>query len=417
MIISHPTGNANVRNAAQAFAEGCGLEAFFTTIAVFESGFLSRISALPGLGEFKRRRYPEILKSVTNTSPFLELLRLTSLKIGFHQFLHHEFGLASVDVIYRNLDRHVAKKVACFAPGPVYCYEDGALETFRAAKKVHSKCLYELPIGYWRSAHSIFIEESQLQQEWAPTLSGLSDSSRKLERKDEELRLADRIFVASTFTRRTLEQCPFPIAPISVVPYGADIGICSSPQKTTKPSDPLRILFVGGLGQRKGLSYLLEAIKTLGPSVHLTLIGRKSVDSCRPLDMATDTHRWIPSLPHEDILREMRNHDVFVFPSLFEGFGLVITEALSQGLPVITTPNTCGPDVISEGVDGFIIPIRDSEAIAEKIELLLRDRNLLEAMSEAAQEKARQLTWANYRARLISDIKTHVLPQANMSHR
>ena len=417
MIISHPTGNANVRNAAQAFAEGCGLEAFFTTIAVFESGFLSRISALPGLGEFKRRRYPEILKSVTNTSPYLELLRLTSLKIGFHQFLHHEFGLASVDVIYRNLDRHVAKKVACFAPGPVYCYEDGALETFRAAKKVHSKCLYDLPIGYWRSAHSLFLEESQLQQEWAPTLSGLSDSSRKLERKDEELRLADRIFVASTFTRRTLEQCPFPIAPISVVPYGADIGICSSPQKTTKPSDPLRILFVGGLGQRKGLSYLLEAIKTLGPSVHLTLIGRKSVDSCRPLDMATDTHRWIPSLPHEDILREMRNHDVFVFPSLFEGFGLVITEALSQGLPVITTPNTCGPDVISEGVDGFIIPIRDSEAIAEKIELLLRDRNLLEAMSEAAQEKARQLTWANYRARLISDIKTHVLPQANMSHR
>ena len=417
MIISHPTGNANVRNAAQAFAEGCGLEAFFTTIAVFESGFLSRISALPGLGEFKRRRYPEILKSVTNTSPFLELLRLTSLKIGFHQLLHHEFGLASVDVIYRNLDRHVAKKVACFAPGPVYCYEDGALETFRAAKKVHSKCLYDLPIGYWRSAHSLFLEESQLQQEWAPTLSGLSDSSRKLERKDEELRLADRIFVASTFTRRTLEQCPFPIAPISVVPYGADIGICSSPQKTTKPSDPLRILFVGGLGQRKGLSYLLEAIKTLGPSVHLTLIGRKSVDSCRPLDMATDTHRWIPSLPHEDILREMRNHDVFVFPSLFEGFGLVITEALSQGLPVITTPNTCGPDVISEGVDGFIIPIRDSEAIAEKIELLLRDRNLLAAMSEAAQEKARQLTWANYRARLISDIKTHVLPQANMSHR
>jgi glycosyltransferase involved in cell wall biosynthesis len=416
MIISHPTGNANVRNAAQAFAEGCGLEAFFTTIAVFESGFLSRISALPGLGEFKRRRYPEILKSVTNTSPFLELLRLTSLKIGFHQFLHHEFGLASVDVIYRNLDRHVAKKVACFAPGPVYCYEDGALETFRAAKKVHSKCLYDLPIGYWRSAHSLFIEESQLQQEWAPTLSCLSDSSRKLERKDEELRLADRIFVASTFTRRTLEQCPFPIAPISVVPYGADIGICSSPQKTTKPSDPLRILFVGGLGQRKGLSYLLEAIKTLGPSVHLTLIGRKSVDSCRPLDMATDTHRWIPSLPHEDILREMRNHDVFVFPSLFEGFGLVITEALSQGLPVITTPNTCGPDVISEGVDGFIIPIRDSEAIAEKIELLLRDRNLLAAMREAAQEKARQLTWANYRARLISDIKTHVLPQANMSH-
>jgi len=416
MIISHPTGNENVRNAAQALAEGCGLEAFFTTIAVFESGFLSRISALPGLGEFKRRRYPEILKSVTETAPFLELLRLSSAKIGFHQPLRHEFGFASVDAVYRNLDTHVAKQVARLAPTAVYCYEDGAIETFRAAKKAHSKCLYDLPIGYWRAAHSLFLEESQLQPEWAPTLSGLSDSSRKLERKDEELRLADRIFVASTFTRRTLEQCPFPIAPISVVPYGADIGICSSPRKTTKSSDPLRILFVGGLGQRKGLSYLLEAIKNLGASVHLTLIGRKSGASCRPLDVATATHRWIPSMSHEDILLEMRNHDVFVFPSLFEGFGLVVTEALSQGLPVITTPNTCGPDVISEGVDGFIIPIRDSKAIAEKIELLLHDRNLLEAMSGAAQAKAHQLTWESYRARLISDITTYIIQKDGKSY-
>ena len=112
----------------------------------------------------------------------------------------------------------------------------------------------------------------------------------------------------------------------------------------------------------------------------------------------------------------MRLHDVFVFPSLAEGFGMVITEALSQGLPVITTPNTCGPDVISEGVDGFIVPIRNPEAIVEKIEILLRDRDRLAAMSAAARVKARQLTWESYRARLISDLTTHVLPRTDISH-
>jgi glycosyltransferase involved in cell wall biosynthesis len=114
-------------------------------------------------------------------------------------------------------------------------------------------------------------------------------------------------------------------------------------------------------------------------------------------------------MPQNKILEQMRAHDVFVFPSLSEGFGMVVTEALSQGLPVITTPNTCGPDVISEGVDGFIVPIRNPEAIAEKIEILNLNRDRLATMSLAAEAKARQLTWASYRARLISDIKTHTL--------
>ena len=104
----------------------------------------------------------------------------------------------------------------------------------------------------------------------------------------------------------------------------------------------------------------------------------------------------------------MSSHDVFAFPSLSEGFGMVITEALSQGLPVITTPNTCGPDVLSDGEDGFIVPIRSPVALAEKLELLHRDRDLLATMSEASQAKARQLSWASYRIRLVAEVKRNL---------
>jgi glycosyltransferase involved in cell wall biosynthesis len=237
-------------------------------------------------------------------------------------------------------------------------------------------------------------------------LHGLHDSKEKLERKEEELRLADHIIVASSFTRKTLEECSFPLAPISIIPYGCG-SISTSAVKKSKDG-PLRALFVGGLSQRKGIADLFEAVALLKGRVTLTLIGRKIVADCSALNNALHAHNWISSLPHEGILREMRNHDVLIFPSLFEGFGLVITEALSQGLPVITTPHTCGPDVITDGQDGFIVPIRSSEVIALKLEKLCNDRLLLAEMSAAALKKATQITWLKYRDSIIQETRKYL---------
>ena len=90
-----------------------------------------------------------------------------------------------------------------------------------------------------------------------------------------------------------------------------------------------------------------------------------------------------------------RNH-VFIFPSLAEGFGLVVTEALSAGLPVITTTNTCGPEIMTDGVEGFIIPIRILDAIAEKFTLLYEDEARRRAMAEAAKRRAAEVSWARF---------------------
>jgi glycosyltransferase involved in cell wall biosynthesis len=98
----------------------------------------------------------------------------------------------------------------------------------------------------------------------------------------------------------------------------------------------------------------------------------------------------------------MRRHDVLVLPSLFEGFGLVLVEALSQGLPIIATSHTGAPDIIEDGREGFIVPIRSSEAIAEKLECLQQDRGRLETMRTNARMKAHQLLWSDYRQRLAA---------------
>jgi glycosyltransferase involved in cell wall biosynthesis len=101
-----------------------------------------------------------------------------------------------------------------------------------------------------------------------------------------------------------------------------------------------------------------------------------------------------------------------VFPSLFEGFGLVLLEAMSCGVPVIATPNGAAPDFVTDGEDGFIVPIRDPEAVAEKLEILVRDRDRLAAMSEAAMRTAARHSWTRYRERLVTTVRQTLAEQA-----
>ena len=414
---SHPMGNANVRQAMLALAEANLLERFITSIALFESTWLWQLSQFYPLRELRRRHFPSPLRPFTYSQPARELVRLVLSRLGRQDWIRHEKGWASVDQIFRALDFELSRQVSRRNMRAVYCYEDGALTSFRSAKNQGLLCLYDYPVAHWRKVRAIMEEEIALNPDWVSSMPAVKDSDEKRERKDEELCLADRIYVASEFSKRSLETFPFPLAPIVVNPYGAPTPLLKNQNNSQRFASlrPLKILFVGGLHQMKGVSYLLEAIKILGDKVALTLIGAPLTKECEVLNKALASHHWISSLSHVEVLEQMGNHHVFVFPSLTEGFGMVITEALSQGLPVITTPHTCGPDVISEGVEGFIVPIRNSQAIAEKIETLLNAPDRLVAMSEAAQIKARQLTWENYRKRFIADVKNHITPLVNNS--
>lgn len=403
VFLSHPTGNANVRNAALALAEADLLAEFWTCLAWDPASRKNRFFPGAVRAQLQRRALAPAVLPFVRTVPWREAGRLLAEKLRLRRCLRHEEGFLSVDAVYGSLDRHVAHRVAR-APAAVkavYAYDDGALESFRAARRQGMRCIFELSAGYWRALHQTLTEEAERQPAWAPTLLGMRDSPAKLARKDEELALADEIVVASSFAKRSLDFAPGLKARVHLLPYGAP-AIARAGEKAA--TGKLRVLYVGSLEQRKGISYLFQALEQVRDAAELTVVGKRAGGECPALDAALVRHRYIPSLPFSELLREYARHDVFLFPSLFDAFGLVILEAMSQGLPVITTPHTAGPDLITAGREGFIVPIRSPEAIAEKLLILAQDRELLQAMSQAAREKAAALTWSHYRERFVAII-------------
>lgn len=402
VLIAHPTGNQNVRNAVASLAETGMLAEFWTTVAWDAQSAWSRLLPAGMRRQLERRAYADVPKASIQTVPFREMVRLAAKPTILNGLLTSEERPFSIIGVYRHFDSRVARRVRSLRPDVVYAYEGGARETFREARRLGIKTIYELTSSYWYWVRNLLTEEAERSPEFAELLPNLVDSEKHLEWKDEELRLADHIFVASEHVRRTLGNAVSP-EKIRVVHYGA-AAIRPRERTATDPTRPLRVLFVGQLVQHKGLGYLLDAVDRLSSQVELTLIGRRFHANSR-VDEALRRWRWFETLPHHRVMDIMLDSDVLVLPSLGEGFGLVVTEALACGLPVIVTPNVGASDLLRDEREGFVVPVCSADAIADRLQRLCRDRALLAAMSRNAQASARENSWQHYRASFAETVE------------
>jgi alpha-maltose-1-phosphate synthase len=402
----HPTSNPNSRNAAIALAEQGLLSEIITTTAYNPSGFLSsHLKFLPQPFqsflrlELERRTWVPPTKTTLQSHPWQELLRIALLKTK----LNDSFGFSRqgpIDWVYTSLDRHVAQQ-HLQGLSAIYAYEDGAATTFETAKQQGILCLYDLPILFYRMAREIQQQEAELFPELASSLQATQEPDWKLKRKDREIELADHIFVASSITQQSLLKEGIVPERISVIPYGAPTSYFH-PQP--KIDSKFRALFVGRVGPRKGIHYLLQAWNALNlQQAELMLVGVNELPSHYKMPEGVT---YLPSVPHVHLNQYYSQASVFVFPSLVEGFGLVLLEAMACGIPVITTPNTAGPDILTHGVEGFIVPIRDSEALQKQLEWCYTHSSELAEMGQAARLKAEQLTWSKYRHTLANQVQS-----------
>lgn len=406
--ISHQINPPFARNAALAFAEANMLKDVITTIAYNPEAFeTSYLNLLPQQfqssirSELSRRTWVSPVETPIKTYPWRELIRLLISRTG----LFNSFGFKNIDLVnwvYKSLDLQVAKH-HLQGLNAIYSYEDLAATTFQKAKEQGILCLYDLPIPYYQMTGDIMRQEAETFPAIAPAVENLRESPDKIERKQQEIQLADHIFVASSVSQQSLLDIGVDTKKISVIPYGAPVEYFR-PQ--LKQDDNFRALFLGQISPRKGVHYLLTAWKSLNlKDAKLVLVGQNRFPNGW-LEQYSDICQYVPSVPHLLLNQYYSNASVFVFPSLIEGFAMVLLEAMACGIPIITTPNTAGPDIITDGVEGFIIPIRDVEAIKEKLEWCYTHPQELAEMGRAARRKAEELNWGLYRQRLASKVRS-----------
>lgn len=245
---------------------------------------------------------------------------------------------------------------------------------------------------------------ASLQQEWE-----LSLPEADFEHLVEEPALAARILCASSFTRHTLVEHGVAASAIHVVPYGVDTARFAPAHEGSlagASERPLRLLFVGRINQRKGIKYLLQALDLLKTrTVELHICGRvvDDLDLFRPY---ADRVTIRPSVSAPELAAAYQAADLFVFPSVAEGFGQVLLEALASGLPVLSTTHTAAPDLITDGVEGFIVEPRRPDLLAQKIDWALTHRQELHRMRSAARLAATRFTWERFRAGVAESVQT-----------
>ena len=155
------------------------------------------------------------------------------------------------------------------------------------------------------------------------------------------------------------------------------------------------VLFVGGRWAEKGLSFLVAALARLEGPARLVVRGKGDNAALAALAAeagVADRVQWVP--PRPEVHRYYAAADCFAFPSEAEGFALVLAEAAACGLPLISTPVGIAPELIAEGVSGYLIT-RDARQIAQRLQMLAGDPALRERMGRASAERVRGFTWDN----------------------
>ena len=223
----------------------------------------------------------------------------------------------------------------------------------------------------------------------------------------EESKLADLHIAASSFSKSTITFNGFSDNQIILAPYGVD-GSVFKP-KGKRYDGGLKVLFVGSINQRKGIYQILEAAKQLkSDRVEFTLVGggrAQCPELYKPYESYVTFRDWV-SL--EELADLYGTSHIFVFPSMGEGFGLVLLEAMSAGLPIIASRNCAGPDLITEGEDGFLIDAGSTEQLVEKIEWCAENMDKLPQMQENAIAKARKMTWEAYEDNLTGQLAAKI---------
>jgi len=324
---------------------------------------------------------------LVHTFPYLHMSQFAAMRYGLGG---SAFGLELSWWLALTLDGYVAGRLPdC----DVFIGISGSgLKTGRLAQKRGGKYICDRGSSHIRYTNEILTEE---YRRWGQEFEGVYH--KHLTREEHEYDQADLITVPSKFARRTYIEMGVPPEKLRHVAYGADLSRFS--KVADPPVDSFEVLCVGHIAFQKGVPYLLEAFeKFRHPHKRLTMVGAVAPEMEQFLKGKQWEHvEFLGNVPHARMKDVMSRSHVVVFPSINDGFGMVIGEAMACGCPVISSENSGGIDLIKDGHEGYVVPIRDSASITDRLEQLAQDPVLRETMGVRSLERVASIGgWDTY---------------------
>jgi starch synthase len=390
VLFGHPTGNPNSHNAALAHFEAHQLEAFCVpwmpsslTLRLLES-----IAPLrPMATRFRRRHFSALANAPKIQGQLGEMRRLITRGFGGGD---EALSYQANDWLMRTMRRECRRS----SVHAVHAYEDCSLWQFQEAKRLGKVCIYDMPIGYYPAWENTQAELAKRFVDWLPADGLLSSRYVRPQQKQEEMELADLVLAPSTFVADTVRMF-HPKKALALAPYGVDLEFWRR-DGCKERSEVLRFIYAGQISLRKGIPSLLQAWdKAALRSAELLLVGSWRLSKSKKHSLPPGVAH-VPACSSEALRDHYRRADVFVFPSFFEGFALVLLEAMACGLPAIASAATGGADVLTEA-SGRVFPVGNLDALVEALRWFDQNRSRLPAMSRAARQQAELCTWGRYR--------------------
>lgn len=255
------------------------------------------------------------------------------------------------------------------------------------------------------SPHQAFERQILREEDAALNLTGFTYEPPQwiIDKEQKEFILADHVMVLSEYAKRTLVKEGIEAEKIFVNPCGVDLDEFYPGVKEDKT---FRVIQCGGLVPRKGVHYLVQAFHELNlPESELWLIGAGADSSpLKGLFSSYQSDRIIfkGAFPQRALCKQYQQGSVFVLNSISDGFGMVVSQAMASGLPVIVTENVGAADLIEDGVNGYVIPIRNPDTLKERLVYLYENPDILAELSQNALHTVRHgNTWQDYGERLV----------------
>lgn len=356
----------------------------------------------------RRRHHPEVPPDrVRSRWDFDVSLRAETLLANRSTKLRHRLARRRTD----RFDQAVAKFVDSSRPEVAFVFSDvGSRYTLPTCREQGVRTVLSMVHGDVREERNVLALEAERSPDFYPIYLAdgpidWAELNWLHERRLQDIALADRVLVPSEHIANWLVRHGTPIERVRVVPYAADTSrFAPRPNRSHDPGT-CTFLFTGGITQRKGIKYLLEAWRRVRrPGWRLQLLGGLPANTA-PLEAYRDDVEWLGRVGHAEVPRIMAEADVFVFPSLFEGSAVVTYEALACGLPSVVT--AASGSVARHGVEALVVPSAEVEPLAQAMERLGSDPRLREDMGRLARRRAEEFDWARYHAAIIENVLAH----------